>query len=217
MRSKRQKSILKAIQRNSLELQKSKSETYSIVMGTDIVNISTKFQEYRSKEEFLEDDNDLVFAELQYSNFKWLDQLATAVLKAGQDYRYSFFNSEYDFKNPGLCAFRVYDGDQNCIHVQVRRVPGHPSLFLLDYFEEDEKGNIEDVLICTVDIAKPKLAEVDIVNSKNLTKSECWKYAYRIGGLFRDIMIYMRIWEYGCSKHCEVKPLFSFNCKSALA
>lgn len=217
MHSKRQKSIITAIQKNTLELRNPKSETYSIVSGTDIINISKKFQKYRSKEDFLQDDNNLAFVELQYSDFKWLDKLATEVLNTGQDYRYTFFNSEFDFKNPGLCAFRVYDDDQNCIHVQVRRIENHPTLFLLDYFEENENGDIEDILIFTCDITKPKLAEVDIVNSKKLKHADCWNYAYRLGGLFRDIMIYMRAWDYEISKHCVIKPLFKFEEKNVLA
>ena len=234
MRNNRQRSLIKAIISNK---QKNPtvsvaSETYSIVLGTEIIKIPKAFPEYRSKEELLQDNNALVFAEMNLENLNWLSSLATKVMEIGQDYRYSFFDSSLDFINPGLSGFRIYSENNDCVHVQVRRlpVPHHPEMFILDYFEAIDTDNsenadscsdtadnteeIECILSITCDLSKPKLAEVDIINSKNLKISEAWDYAYRIGGLFRYIMIYMRPWQYDVkNKLCTVEPIFELKVK----
>lgn len=217
MHSKRAKSLITAIMNNKQPKSNNPNvqETYSIVLGTEIIKIPKTFPEYRSKEQYLQDDNNLVFAEINIANLDWLNDLATTVIKTGQDYRYPFFDSRLDFVNPGLSAFRMYNENSDCIHVQVRRLDdNHPQIFILDYFEDDglENGNIECVLSITCDLSKPKLAEVDIINSRKLIVSEAWNYAYRIGGLFRYIMIYLRPWQYDKkNKLCIIEPLFEFK------
>ncbi|MBR3721051.1 MAG: hypothetical protein IKN09_04880 [Clostridia bacterium] len=215
MRNNRQKSLIKAIISNSKpkDSRSNVPETYSIVLGTEIIKIPKIFPEYRSMEQYLQDDNDLVFVELDMANLEWLSCLATKVMKIGQDSRYPFFDSQLDSTNPGISGFRIINEDYECVHVQVRRLnDAHPQVFILDYFEDDgtDTGNIECILSITCDLSKSKLAEVDIINARKLTKSAAWDYAYRIGGLFRYLMIYLRPWQYDKSnKHCVVEPWFN--------
>lgn len=148
-----------------------------------------------------------MYVDLAYHNMPWLSALANRVIDNGQDSRYTFFNSELDITNPGICCFNIHDSDGNCLHTQVRKLDKYPGIFILDCFANDEDGNFEDDLILVCDISNVQQTTVEVINSKySLTLTQ--EYASRLGGIFKEIMIYMRPWVYGKDcKYCEVLPL----------
>lgn len=214
MHSKRLKNTFRAQMQNirAKQLPSSHRESYhSIVVGTDIVNIPKTFQSYRSKEEYLKDDNSLVFVDLAYHNMQWLSSFASKIIDDGQDSRYPFLNNEFDITNPGICCFRICDNEENCLHTQVRKLDKYPWLFLLDCFGCEEDGIFEDDLIMVCDISNIKQTTVDVVNSK-FSPSVTQEYASRLGGVFKEIMIYMRPWVYAKdTKTCEIIPFTNIS------
>ena len=208
MHSKRLKNACIARERNFRAIRNPRNTTlyHSYVMGSSIVEIPRSFQKYRSKEDYLSEDNKLVFVDLNWKNMRWLSEFANKVIEVGQDSRYTFYNNENDFKNPGMSCFRIFDDEDNCLHIQVRRSEKFPELFLLDYFENDELGNYDDKIVLVCNIANVKKTTVDIINTK-LPSGMSIEYASRIGGIFRELMIYLRPWAYDKkAKKCEVSP-----------
>lgn len=190
-------------------------------LGHDAI-VTIRRPEYKSKKYFITQDKTChPFVELTSGNVAWLQNFSDYLLAADKDERYAFFNSELDFTNPSLSGFRLYISTEEFIHVQVRKIPHHTSLYQLDYFELNSKKEPELLMVLCIDISLTGLNSIDLIYAspnlelveEDLTKPESdLEYARRIATLFRHIMVYMRPFDYSLSgNHCLILPFPFFK------
>ena len=221
MHSKRQKSILKAYVENTLESKRQIPKFYSFVANSRKTTIPIVKPQYIDKEDYLKIDDNVPFVEIHEKNYMWLHDFSSQIIKDGVDYSNPLHNCKLGIENPGICAFRLYadvsspeKGD--FMHVQVRKNSEKPWLFQLDYFEPDEKNQkMVNQFISVCDISNGSETVYDLVlNRTTFTTKQALDLISRITCLFRDILIYMRVWAYDepkNSKLCEIEPFIAFS------
>lgn len=184
--------------------------------------VPIKMPEYKSKKYFITHNKSChPFVELTADYVKWLQDFSDRILQTEKDERYAFLNPELDFTNPCICGFRLYLSPENFIHVQVRKIPQSKSLYQLDYFESNPEKEPDLLMVLCVDItsngfyspeliyAAPNLVLIDDNMSKRDSDLE---YADRITRLFREIIVYMRPFDYSSTgNHCLILPFPCFD------
>lgn len=220
MHSKRQKSILKAYVENTIESRKPVPKFYSFVTNSRRTKIPIIQPQYIDKEDYLKADDNIPFVEIHGQNYYWLHDFSSQIIKDGIDYNNPLHNCNLDVKNPGICAFRLYadpdeSGKIDFLHVQVRKDSEKPWLFQLDYFEPDDNNNMVNQFISVCDISNGKETVYDLVlNRTTFSTKKAMDIVSKVTCLFRDILIYMRVWAYdepNNSKLCEVLPFLTFS------
>lgn len=219
MHNKRLKNLLKASTENALEASRSRiPRFYSFVVGGNMVKIPIVPPTYIDKEEYLKTEDNIPFVEVREKNYQWLHEFSSKIVQDGHDPSVPLRNFDLDVQNPGISAFRLYTepdeetGKEDLMQVQVHRIPEKPWLFQLDYFElENDKMVNKFIGVC--DMSDKKMTIYDmVINRSTLPYQSAMEVIHKITCLFRDILIYMRIWAYDDpknSKLCEVLPLYS--------
>lgn len=222
MHNKRLKSILQAHKENTKEAARGNYPHYfSFVVDNRKFRVPIAPTHYIDKEVYLATEDNIPFVEVHEENYKWLHEFATQIVKDGHDDSNPLHNFNLDMKNPGISGFRLYanldkTSDKiDFMHVQVRRIPEKTGLFQLDYYEENENKEMENKLVGICDISCKSRTVYDlVVNRTPYSTANAMDIMSRVACLFRDILIYMRIWAYDepmASRVCEVLPLYAFK------
>ena len=179
---------------------------YHVVYGSKIHKISIVPPKYKEVSEYLGSDP-RPFVRLDYEYEKWLFHFAGQIMDMSNDESCPLLCSKRDYENPGMSAFRVYmDGE--FLQVQVRRTPEVPTLYQLDYFEPTSDNSAELQMVFLCDVGDPHNTGVDVVFAEGINKKQMMAYASKLSTVFRDILIYLRIWDYDdANKLCTVHPL----------
>lgn len=84
-------------------------------------------------------------------------------------------------------------------------------LFQLDVFENKSYGMV-NTMILACDVTQTKQIHVDIMGLRGYEFEDAKDYAGKIGTLFCDLLIYLRVWDYNVKcKSCIFQPLFDFK------
>lgn len=180
---------------------------FSYFLNGKAVNLPIKIPKFKTKEEYLADNNNEVFVEFHSKDLKWFYQFSDRIFYSKVDKSYPFFNPDLDTSSPGISAFRVYDSEENYIQVAVSRISGYDKLFQLDYYECYGSCDLKSIILCDM---HDSISQIDIVyGTYNDVELEA---ARRICTAFRCMLIYMRPWDYSPKhKSCEISPIFQFN------
>lgn len=225
MRSRRTNNLIKANRENAFLLGMYSNSGHfpnKRILARDTKNITVSISEpvYHNKREFLAEPNESVFMEVLPYDIDWLFQLGVEVctLKSKSEKKSVFTDSKLDIINPGLSAFRIYNFDKNnktdfedFFQVQVHPIKEVKGLFQLDVFENKSYGMV-NTMILACDVTQTKQIQVDIMGLRGYEFEDAKDYAGKIGTLFCDLLIYLRVWDYNVKcKSCIFQPLFDFN------
>lgn len=208
---RRTKELAKAVQRNSMMYMLNRNVVptqHLLVIGTRTRRFKIEPPRYKDKSEYLNDkQSNRPFVEISLDDYNWLYDFADSILESKKTSTSSFYNHTLDYMNPGMAAFRIYNGT-DFIHVQVRKTPEINSMYQLDFFEPSKNNSmvLKMVLLCDVSDAIDVGANIVYVNQ--IRESNWVTTASKISTSFHDILIYLRIWEYSeDEKLCIIRPL----------
>lgn len=209
MRATRTKSLANATRANLLAYSSTTSvpKLFQLVIGTKIVKLRIETPKYKEMSKYLAELDDRPFVEMDSQYDSWLFKFAETIMNTEPNESAPFLNPALDYKNPGMSAFKVFS-NRGSFQVQVRKMPEISTLFQLDCFEflENTETALRMVMLC--DVSDAKSVSADVVFTKGVPVSIQERYKSVISTVFRDILIYLRPWDYSVYyKHCTVTPL----------
>lgn len=204
---RRTKQAAKAFKENTLMRSNYAIPSFaSIIVNSRLRKIPITHPKFKTMEDFATDSNDKLFVKMSVENRNWLNNFASDIISQGHIDQYPFYNTSLDYKNPGICAYRI-ESEIGFVQVQVRQIENNPTLFQLDYFEYC-KNEVELKLIGLCNLVNYEHPIVDVVYSTYYEPEKAKDYGSLVATTFQDVMIYVRPWDYSIgTKICTVKPI----------
>ena len=207
---RRNKALAKAIRANAMEYMACNASVprqYHLVRGSTLLKLKIERPKFKDIEEYLKDTtDDRPFVDLNFDYNDWLFNFAGDILDTKADNSIPIRSAKRDYENPGMSAFRVVKDDAY-FQVQVRKIPEFQGMFQLDYFEPTAHNGVELRMVLVCDVSDPQDTSVDVVYANGVGRNNWTIYASKISTVFRDMLIYLRVWDYSVDcKYCFIIP-----------